>query len=106
FEMRPAGVRCEVDPVLSPDGSLIDLNLAPELTIFLGDKPTASLPHETGERGLQEMPRFYSIKVQTSVQVQNGGSALLGIHQPPNEDGAPDKTKRVLCFVTARVLKP
>jgi len=106
FEMRPAGVRCEVDPVLSPDGALIDLNLAPEMTIYLGDKATASLPHETGERELQTMPRFYSIKVQTSVQVQNGGTALLGIHLPPDENGAPDQTKRILCFVTARVLKP
>ena len=106
FEMRPAGVRCEVDPVLSPDGALVDLNLAPEMTTYLGDKATASLPHETGEREIQAMPRFYSIKVQTSVQVQNGGTALLGIHQPPDESGAPDKTKRILCFVSARVLKP
>lgn len=106
FEMRPAGVRCEVDPVLNQDGTLIDLNLAPELTTYLGDSPTFTLPHETGDRELQKMPRFYSIKVQTSVQVQSGGTALLGIHQPPDENGAPDQTKRVLCFVTARVLKP
>jgi len=36
FEMRPVGVRMEVEPVLGPDGYTIDLNLSPEVTEFEG----------------------------------------------------------------------
>ncbi len=36
FEMRPVGVRMEVDPTVGADGYTIDLNLAPEVTEFDG----------------------------------------------------------------------
>jgi len=106
FEMRPVGLRLEVDPVLAADASLIDLNLAPEAVVHLGDKATTSLPHETGERDLQLMPRFYSMKNTTAVSMRPGGTALCGVNTPPNEDGSPNTALRVLCLVTARLVQP
>jgi Flp pilus assembly secretin CpaC len=106
FEMRPVGLRLEVDPVLSADASMIDLNLAPEAVIHLGDKATSTLPHETGERDLQLMPRFYSMKNTTAVALRPGGTVLCGMNTPPNEDGTPNMALRVLCLVTARLVTP
>jgi hypothetical protein len=106
FEIRPVGVRLEVDPVLSPDGTIIDLNLAPEAVIHLGDKAIMTLPHETGEREVQSMPEFYSMKNTTAVAMRPGGTALCGMNTPPNEDGSPNHALRVLCLVTARLVTP
>lgn len=106
FEMRPVGLRLEVDPVLAADASLIDLNIAPEALVHVGDKATTTLPHETGERDLQLMPRFYSMKNTTAVTMRPGGTALCGINTPPNEDGSPNTALRVLCLVTARLVQP
>jgi hypothetical protein len=106
FEMRPVGIRLEVDPVLAADASLIDLNIAPEAVVHLGDKATTTLPHETGERDLQLMPRFFSMKNTTAVAMRPGGTALCGINTPPNEDGSLDTALRVLCLVTARLIQP
>ena len=36
FQMRPAGRTVEVDPIISPDASTVDLNIAPEWVIFEG----------------------------------------------------------------------
>lgn len=106
FEMRPVGMRLEVDPVLSANNSMIDLNLAPEAVIHLGDKAILTLPHETGERDLQSMPEFYSMKNTTAVAMRPGGTALCGMNTPPNEDGSPNHALRVLCLVTARLVEP
>lgn len=106
FEMRPVGIRLEVDPVLSADNSLIDLNLAPEAVIHLGDKAILKLPHETGEREVQSMPEFYSMKNTTAVAMRPGGTALCGMNTPPNEDGTPNHELRILCLVTARLVTP
>ncbi len=106
FEMRPVGLRLEVDPVLSADNSQIDLNLAPEAVIHLGDKTILTLPHETGEREVQSMPEFYSMKNTTAVAMRPGGTALCGMNTPPNEDGTPNHELRVLCLVTARLVTP
>jgi len=106
FEMRPVGIRLEVDPVLSADNSLIELNLAPEAVIHLGDKAMLTLPHETGEREVQSVPEFYSMKNTTAVAMRSGGTALCGMNTPPNEDGTPNYELRILCLVTARLVTP
>lgn len=105
FEMRPVGARFEVDPVLGPDGKSIDLNIAPEFVIDLGNEPQLTLPTDGIERELIVMPKFYTMKLQTSTTVTDGGSSLLGVLLPPAGNEGPDGEKRVLCFVTARVVK-
>lgn len=106
FEMKPVGLRLEVDPVVGPDGKTIDLNLAPEFVRYFGEDATLKLPTEGGERDVQTKPRFYSMKVQTAVSVTDGGSALIGTLLPPDENGEADNTQRVLVFVTAKLVDP
>lgn len=90
FEMRPVGVRMEVDPVLGPDGFTIDLNLAPEVTEFdgfinygspiqtsatdaLGNPTTVVL---TENKILQ--PVFSTRKVTTAVTIWDGQTVAMG----------------------------
>ena len=104
FEMKPAGLRFEVDPVVGPDGKMVDLNLAPEFVRYFGEEPVMKLPTEGGEREVMTKPRFYSMKIQSAVTVSDGGSALLGTLLPPDDDGNADATKRVLVFVTVKLV--
>ena len=90
FEMRPVGVRMEVDPVLGPDGYTIDLNLSPEVTEFegfinygspiqtsdtdaLGNPITVVL---TENKILQ--PVFSTRKVTTQVTIWDGQTVAIG----------------------------
>ena len=90
FEMRPVGVRMEVDPVLGPDGYTIDLNMAPEVTEFegfvnygspiqssatdaLGNPTTIVL---TENKILQ--PIFSTRKVTTAVTIWDGQTVAMG----------------------------
>jgi Flp pilus assembly secretin CpaC len=85
---------------------LIDLTLAPELTIDLGEAPVMSLPNDGEGKAVMHMPRFYSMKTQTQVTISDGGSALIATLIPQKEDGTQDASLRVLIFVTARLVKP
>ncbi|QIF05683.1 Amuc_1098 family type IV pilus outer membrane protein [Roseimicrobium sp. ORNL1] len=90
FEMRPVGVRMEVDPVIGPDGYTIDLNLAPEVTEFegfinygspintsstdaLGNPTTVTLTENRIEQ-----PIFSTRKVTTAVTVWDGQTVAMG----------------------------
>ncbi len=106
FEMKPVGARMEVDPVIAPDGTTIELTLAPELTVYLGDDAMVTLPGEGGDKPVITMPRYYDLKTQTSVAIADGGSALIAVLVPQKEDGTQDIAKRVLIFTTARLVKP
>ncbi|MCB1226066.1 MAG: tetratricopeptide repeat protein [Verrucomicrobiales bacterium] len=90
FEMRPVGVRLEVDPVLGADGYTIDLNLAPEVTEFEGFINYGSPIQTTGSDALGNprqivltenvinQPVFSSRKVQTSVTIWDGQTVAMG----------------------------
>lgn len=92
FEMRPVGVRMEVDPVIGENGS-IDLNLLPEVTEFDGfinyGSPIYSVqPPALGVVGpavkveltpnIINQPIFSTRKVKTSVTVWDGQTVALG----------------------------
>ncbi|MDZ4289993.1 MAG: type II and III secretion system protein, partial [Prosthecobacter sp.] len=89
FEMRPVGVRMEVDPVIGADGLTIDLNLAPEVTEFDGfinyGSPiyqvttTAGIPSRIElTPNIINQPVFSTRKVQTAVTVWDGQTVALG----------------------------
>ena len=90
FEMRPVGVRMEVDPVVGADGNTIDLNLAPEVTEFEGFINYGSPIQTTGTDALGnpqpivltenkiQQPIFSSRKVQTSVTIWDGQTVAMG----------------------------
>lgn len=90
FEMKPVGVRMEVDPVVGPDGYSIDLNLAPEVNEFEGFINYGS-PIQTASSDalgnpttlvLTEnripQPVFSTRKVQTAVTVWDGQTVAMG----------------------------
>ena len=90
FEMKPVGVRMEVDPVVGPDGYSIDLNLAPEVNEFEGFINYGS-PIQTSSSDafgnpvtlvLTEnripQPVFSTRKVQTAVTVWDGQTVAMG----------------------------
>lgn len=108
FEMRPVGVRMEVDPVIGENGS-IDLNLLPEVTEFDGfinyGSPIYSVTPATGvvaesinfltgaiipgvagspsqklelTPNIINQPIFSTRKVKTSVTVWDGQTVALG----------------------------
>jgi len=90
FEMKPIGVRMEVDPVVGADGYTIDLNLSPEVNEFEGFINYGS-PIQTGgtdalgnptQITLTEnripQPVFSTRKVTTSVTVWDGQTVALG----------------------------
>lgn len=106
FEMRPVGVRMEVDPTVGADGYTIDLNLLPEVTEFDGfinygspifSSGTTNLldaagnvlfdffgnPITRSERillteNIINQPVFSTRKVTTSVTVWDGQTVVLG----------------------------
>lgn len=90
FEMRPVGVRMEVDPVIGPDGYTIDLNLAPEVTEFEGfvnygspiqSASTDALGNPTTlilTENRIEQPIFSTRKVTTAVTVWDGQTVAMG----------------------------
>lgn len=90
FEMRPVGVRMEVEPTVGSDGYTIDLNLAPEVTEFEGFINYGS-PISTGATDALgnpttvvltenkiEQPVFSSRKLTTSVTVWDGQTVAMG----------------------------
>lgn len=108
FEMRPVGVRMELNPTLLEDGS-IDLTLAPEVTSFegfidygksiekQGDTPGAVLT----ENKIQQ-PIFHNLKTTTTVTLQPGQSIVFGGLGSPESAPLTDrlpKTKDLVFFI-------
>ena len=101
FETRNTGVTLEVEPVVGPDGTTIDLNLVPQVVEFEGfinygspifgtTTPVTSLNPITGITTLLtppsvlltpnviNQPIFSARKVTTSVSVYDGSTVVLG----------------------------
>ena len=85
FEVRNAGVTLEVEPVLSPDASKIDLNLVPQYVKLAGYKRiTVEKDHV---KLVVEQPEFHTTKVTTSLTLRNGQRKLLGVHKVTDPAG-------------------
>ena len=106
FEMRPVGVTVEVDPVISADGRIIEINIAPELVRLVGELTYGQGPSTS------EQPLFESLKLQTAVTVPDGTSFLLGMHSLESarageagteEERAAVRDRRILVFLTTKV---
>ncbi len=81
FEMRPVGVRMEVDPTVGADGLTIDLNLLPEVTEFDGFINYGSPILSNGQvltANIINQPVFSTRKVTTAVTVWDGQTVVLG----------------------------
>ena len=104
FEARYLGVSLQVEPVVSADGSLVDLNEQFQLSAYLGDlKATgagASYPPQ---------PIFQTRKLTTTQEIPMGRSVLVGTLNPPVADGVSERTdagRTWLVFVRATPSEP
>ena len=105
LEMRAVGITVEVDPVLGADGETIDLNLAPEIVEQIGEDVIQEIPLGSRTMTTIKQPRFYVMKVQTSITITDGGTQWIGTLQPRTDEGVIDPDRRILVFVTARIIK-
>ncbi len=97
FETRNTGVTLEVEPVVGPDGTTIDLNLVPQVVEFEGfinygspifassssffNQVTGGLvtsPPSLITANVINQPIFSTRKVTTSVSVYDGSTVVLG----------------------------
>src|SRR5213082_270895 len=97
FETRNTGVTLEVEPVVGPDGTTIDLNLVPQVVEFEGfinyGSPIfassssffntltgglVTIPQSIITPNVINQPIFSARKVTTSVSVYDGSTVVLG----------------------------
>jgi general secretion pathway protein D len=131
FQMREVGVILEVTPDVTPDGSMINLALAPSVV----SEPTwknygSTYPVASGEyvQLPMEQPFFPVRSVATSVQIYTGATVVMGgmitEERYTNEDKIPflgdlpligelfrykydlSEKRNLLLFVTARLVDP
>ena len=77
METRNEGTTVEVDPVKNSDGSAIALNIAPEITVHLGESPALPKP-EWLQDGDFHIPHFYTLRTTTAADCRPEGYTLLG----------------------------
>jgi len=81
FEMKPTGVRLEVEPTVGSDNYTIDLRLVPEVTEFEGFINYGSPIRNRGivvTENVINYPVFSERKVETSVSIYDGQTVVLG----------------------------
>lgn len=102
YEVRNAGVTVEIDPVFSKNGTVVDLNFAPEIVDLVGHSVSQRYFDLESQQWQPDvmMPIFYTQRLSTQVMLVIDQPLLVGIMMPHDEDGQPDKRTRRLLFVT------
>ncbi|MCB1204741.1 MAG: hypothetical protein KDN18_10820 [Verrucomicrobiae bacterium] len=99
WETRNVGVTVEIDPVVSPGGNVLDLNLAPEFSSFWG----RDVLHRVLSDGEWEpnvtMPRFYTMQPITQLSLPLNVPVFVAAMSPPDDKGWTDPSRKVLLFV-------
>ncbi|CAN5905212.1 hypothetical protein BH11VER1_BH11VER1_07000 [soil metagenome] len=99
FEMRPVGGRFELDPVIRSDGKTLDLNMAPEYTIFTGWQEIGKVRIGGETLPMVEQPLFATTKITTAVTIESGQTIVAGMTNVQKEDGTIDATKKRFVLV-------
>ncbi|GEP44256.1 M56 family metallopeptidase [Brevifollis gellanilyticus] len=108
FEMRPVGIKMEVEPVITED-HVINLALVPEVTSFEGfmdygkpiEQPDAVNGVKITENKMQ-MPIFHTLKTASNVVLRSGQSVVFGGLGSPEGGALTDrmpKTKDLVFFI-------
>jgi hypothetical protein len=104
FETRYLGVSLEVEPVVSADGSLVDLSEVFQSSSYLGD-----LKATGAGANYPPQPIFQTRKLTTTQEIPTGRSVLVGTLNPPVADGVSERTdagRTWLVFVRATPSEP
>jgi hypothetical protein len=104
FETRYLGVSIEAEPVISADGSIVDVNEVFQSSAYLGDlKATGAGARYTPQ------PVFQTRKLTTAQVIPTGRSVLVGTLNPPVADGVSEQTdagRTWLVFIRATPNEP
>lgn len=87
FETRNVGVTLEVEPVLSADGKLIDLNLVPQHVHLKGMTKIAVTHEKPHDTVTFEQPEFDTLKTTAGLSLKSGEHVFMGAYPAP---GIPD----------------
>lgn len=104
FESRNLGVSLQVEPVVSADGSIVDLNEVFQSSAYLGD-----LKGTGAGAGFAPQAIFQTRKFTTCQAIPTGRPILVGTLNPPLADGVSERTdagRTWLVFVRATTNEP
>ncbi|MEP6669424.1 MAG: hypothetical protein ABJF10_09745 [Chthoniobacter sp.] len=104
FENRNVGVTVEVEPVLDPEGTMVDLNNVVQSVKLVGNLKVAGVAAQ-----YPAQPLFQSAKVTTSLSVPLDLPVLVSTLNPPGADGVNDRVdegRTFLLFVRATLSEP
>lgn len=87
FETRNIGTTVEVDPVLSADGKLCTISLAPEMITLEGRQFYTRPDSKKVPWGVDHisMPLIYTMKTSLQLKAKPGNYNLLGLFTPPQK---------------------
>lgn len=103
FETRNLGSTLEIEPTLGENNRIIDLRFVPDLVYHVGNTVWSEWKSENGDSSIQ-MPRMYSLRINTAVTLEDGKPMLVGALSPKAEDGTTDLTRKLMVFVKADVI--
>ena len=103
FEQRNLGYTLELQPTLGEDGKTIDVLIAPESVMHVGDNIISDWDTEFAKLKVL-MPIFYTERVNTIITLVDG-EFLLSNTFSPEKDGKPDHSRIILHFIRAEILK-
>jgi len=102
LETRNTGITVEIDPVVGPGGTVIDMNANPEIVELVDHSVSKRYFDKESQEWKPDvtMPTFYTTKLTTQFTLIADQPLLVGIMMPHDGNGQPDKNKRRLLFVT------
>ncbi len=83
FETRTTGFTLEVEPMASPDGRTISLQLCLQSVRLLGFRRFESLINKAGVRVRHNQPDFHTSKSTVNLTAPNGRWMLLSVYKQP-----------------------
>lgn len=104
FETRNTGVTFEVDRVYFSETNTFSIQMTADMVNLVGQNKFATYADERMKADMT-MPIFYTNRIKTEVIVKPGEYLLATTMTPYGEDGKPDRTKRLVVFVRAELLK-
>jgi hypothetical protein len=105
FETRNIGSQLEVEPTVSEDDKIVDVQCTPELMWHTGENIWHQGKDSMGNPFKQSMPNLYTIHLQLSLTCISGQYTLAGVVSPKDDKGNTDLTRKVLVFVKCDVLE-
>jgi hypothetical protein len=103
FETRNIGSTLEVEPIVGSDGKTIDLKVEPEIVYHTGQQMWSEWKGTQGDASVKT-PKFYVLRLSSSVRLSSGKPMLVAAQTPKDPNGSPDAKRKLMVFVRADVL--